>query len=208
VKTKQDLNENRFNFLTSLLRLRQICCHPALVDKKLRESDSAKLNALVDLLEPLMEEGHKVLVFSQFVSLLEIVRETVKTREWPHFYLTGETDNRGELVKEFQGAKGSAVFLISLKAGGFGLNLTAASYVVLFDPWWNPAVEAQAIDRTHRIGQKNKVIAYRLLMKSSIEEKIRALQKTKAAIADDVLGEETFAKSLTLDDLKYLFAEE
>ena len=208
VKTKQDLNENRFNFLTSLLRLRQICCHPALVDKKLRESDSAKLNALVDLLEPLMEEGHKVLVFSQFVSLLEIVRETVKARDWQHFYLTGETDNRGELVKEFQGAKGSAVFLISLKAGGFGLNLTAASYVVLFDPWWNPAVEAQAIDRTHRIGQKNKVIAYRLLMKSSIEEKIRALQKTKAAIADDVLGEETFAKSLTLDDLKYLFAEE
>ena len=207
VKTKQDLNENRFNFLTSLLRLRQICCHPALVDKKLRESESAKLSALVDLLEPLMEEGHKVLVFSQFVTLLDIVRETVKTREWPHFYLTGETDNRGELVKEFQSAKGSAVFLISLKAGGFGLNLTAASYVVLFDPWWNPAVEAQAIDRTHRIGQKSKVIAYRLLMKSSIEEKIRALQKTKAAIADDVLGEETFAKSLTLEDLKYLFAE-
>ena len=208
MKTKQDLNDNRFNVLTSLLRLRQICCHPALVDKKLRESESAKLSALVDLLEPLMEEGHKVLVFSQFVTLLDIVRETVKTREWPHFYLTGETDNRGELVKEFQSAKGSAVFLISLKAGGFGLNLTAASYVVLFDPWWNPAVEAQAIDRTHRIGQKSKVIAYRLLMKSSIEEKIRALQKTKAAIADDVLGEETFAKSLTLEDLKYLFAEE
>lgn len=208
VKTKQDLNENRFNFLTSLLRLRQICCHPALVDQKLREAESAKLSALVDMLEPLMEEGHKVLVFSQFVSLLDIVRETVKAREWPHFYLTGETDDRGDLVKKFQGTKGSAVFLISLKAGGFGLNLTAASYVVLFDPWWNPAVEAQAIDRTHRIGQTSKVIAYRLLMKSSIEEKIRALQKTKAAIADDVLGEETFAKSLTLEDLKYLFAEE
>ena len=208
VKTKQDLNENRFNFLTSLLRLRQICCHPALVDQKLREAESAKLSALVDMLEPLMEEGHKVLVFSQFVSLLDIVRVTVKAREWPHFYLTGETDDRGDLVKKFQGTKGSAVFLISLKAGGFGLNLTAASYVVLFDPWWNPAVEAQAIDRTHRIGQTSKVIAYRLLMKSSIEEKIRALQKTKAAIADDVLGEETFAKSLTLEDLKYLFAEE
>jgi hypothetical protein len=181
VKTKQDLNENRFNVLTSLLRLRQICCHPALVNPKLRESDSAKLNALIDLLDPLMEEGHKVLVFSQFVTLLDIVRDTVKARDWPHFYLTGETDDRGELVKEFQNTKGAAVFLISLKAGGFGLNLTAASYVVLFDPWWNPAVEAQAIDRTHRIGQKNKVIAYRLLMKSSIEEKIRALQKTKAA---------------------------
>ncbi len=208
VKTKQDLNENRFNFLTSLLRLRQICCHPALVNAKLRDADSAKLNALVDMLEPLMEEGHKVLVFSQFVTMLDILRDTVKARGWQHFFLSGETENRGDLVKEFQKAKGSATFLISLKAGGFGLNLTAASYVVLFDPWWNPAVESQAIDRTHRIGQTSKVIAYRLLMKNSIEEKIRALQKTKAALADDVLGEDTFAKSLTLEDLQHLFAEE
>jgi SNF2 family DNA or RNA helicase len=207
VKTKQDLNANRFNFLTALLRLRQICCHPALVDSKLRQAESAKLNALIDLLEPLMEEGHKVLVFSQFVTMLDLLRETVRERDWQHFYLAGDTDNRGELVQEFQKAKGAAVFLISLKAGGFGLNLTAASYVVLFDPWWNPAVETQAIDRTHRIGQTSKVIAYRLLMKNSIEEKIRALQKTKAILAEDVLGEETFAKSLTLEDLKYLFAE-
>jgi len=207
VKTKQDLNANRFNFLTALLRLRQICCHPALVDSKLRQAESAKLNALVDLLEPLMEEGHKVLVFSQFVTMLDLLRETVKERDWQHFYLAGDTDNRGELVQEFQNAKGAAVFLISLKAGGFGLNLTAASYVVLFDPWWNPAVETQAIDRTHRIGQTSKVIAYRLLMKDSIEEKIRALQKTKAILAENVLGEETFAKSLTLEDLKFLFAE-
>ena len=111
-------------------------------------------------------------------------------------------------MKEFQEAQGGAAFLISLKAGGFGLNLTAASYVVLFDPWWNPAVESQAIDRTHRIGQTSKVIAYRLLMKNSIEEKIRALQKTKATLAEDVLGEEAFAKTLTLDDLQHLFAEE
>jgi hypothetical protein len=208
VKTKQDLNANRFNFLTALLRLRQICCHPALVDANLRQAESAKLSALVDLLDPLMEEGHKVLVFSQFVTMLDILRETVKARDWRHFYLAGDTDNRGELVKEFQNAKGAAVFLISLKAGGFGLNLTAASYVVLFDPWWNPAVEMQAIDRTHRIGQTSKVIAYRLLMKNSIEEKIRALQKTKAALAEDVLGEEKFSQSLTLEDLKYLFAEE
>jgi SNF2 family DNA or RNA helicase len=99
------------------------------------------------------------------------------------------------------------VFLVSLKAGGFGLNLTAASYVVLFDPWWNPAVEHQAIDRTHRIGQTQKVIAYRLLIKDSIEEKIRALQKTKKALSDDVLGEEKFSQSLTLDDLRFLFAD-
>ncbi len=208
VQTRQELNENRFNVLTSLLRLRQICCHPALVNGSLRKAESAKVNALVDLLEPLMEEGHKVLVFSQFVSMLDLLKDTVKQHEWQHFYLAGETENRGELVKEFQKAKGSAVFLISLKAGGFGLNLTAASYVVLFDPWWNPAVENQAIDRTHRIGQTSKVIAYRLLMKNSIEEKIRKLQKTKAALAGDVLGEETFSKSLTLDDLRFLFAEE
>ena len=207
LKSNQQLNAERFNILTSLLRLRQICCHPALVDEKLRTVESAKLAALEELLEPLMEEGHKVLVFSQFVTMLDILRDTVKQREWPHFYLAGDTENRGELVKEFQAAKGGAVFLISLKAGGVGLNLTAASYVVLFDPWWNPAVENQAIDRTHRIGQTSKVMAYRLLMRDSIEQKIRTMQLQKGALAADVLGEERFAQSLTLEDLRVLFAE-
>ena len=207
VQTREQLNEQRFNVLTSLLRLRQICCHPALVNEELGEVESAKVNALLDLLEPLMEEGHKVLVFSQFVTMLDRLRETVKEREWPHFYLAGSTENRGDLVKNFQSAEGGAVFLISLKAGGFGLNLTAASYVVLFDPWWNPAVESQAIDRTHRIGQTRHVMAYRLLMRESIEQKIRALQKQKGALMADVLGEEKFAQSLTLDDLRFLFAD-
>ena len=207
LKTNQQLNDERFNILTSLLRLRQICCHPALVDATLREAESAKVSALEDLLEPLIEEGHKTLVFSQFVTMLDLLREKVKQRGWPHFYLAGETENRGELVRKFQSAKDGAVFLISLRAGGFGLNLTAASYVVLFDPWWNPAVENQAIDRTHRIGQTSKVMAYRLLMRESIEQKMRALQKQKAALADDVLGEERFAQSLTLEDLRFLFAE-
>jgi SNF2 family DNA or RNA helicase len=207
LESNKQLNQERFNILTSLLRLRQICCHPALVDQKLLKAESAKVEALVDLLEPLMEEGHKVLVFSQFVTMLDILRNTMKQRKWPFFYLAGETENRGDLVKEFQSAEDGAVFLISLKAGGFGLNLTAASYVVLFDPWWNPAVESQAIDRTHRIGQTSKVMAYRLLMRDSIEQKIRQLQKQKAALAEDVLGEERFAQSLTLDDLRYLFAE-
>src|SRR6266699_198814 len=205
LKTNQQLNDERFNILTSLLRLRQICCHPALVDATLREAESAKVSALEDLLEPLIEEGHKTLVFSQFVTMLDLLREKVKQRGWPHFYLAGETENRGELVREFQSAKDGAVFLISLRAGGFGLNLTAASYVILFDPWWNPAVENQAIDRTHRIGQTSK--AYRLLMRESIEQKMRALQKQKAALAGDVLGEERFAQSLTLEDLRFLFAE-
>ena len=206
VDTQKQLAKERFHFLTSLLRLRQICCHPRLV-KPDSKAESAKLESLLDTLEPLIEEGHKVLVFSQFVEMLGIIRESIEARGWPMFYLAGDTENRGELVSRFQAAEGSAVFLISLKAGGFGLNLTAASYVVLFDPWWNPAVENQAIDRTHRIGQVNKVIAYRLLIKNSIEEKIRALQKQKSGIAEDVLGEEKFAQSLSLDDLHFLFSE-
>lgn len=207
LKSNDQLNKQRFNILTSLLRLRQICCHPSLVDGSLLDAESAKLDALEDLLEPLMAEGHKVLVFSQFVTMLDLLQEKMEERDWPFFYLAGDTEDRGDLVKKFQTARGGAVFLISLKAGGFGLNLTAASYVVLFDPWWNPAVENQAIDRTHRIGQTSKVIAYRLLMRDSIEQKIRALQKEKAALADDVLGEERFSQSLTLNDLQFLFAD-
>jgi hypothetical protein len=206
VKTAAALNKQRFNFLTSLLRLRQICCHPRLVKENSRAA-SAKVEALIETLEPLIEEGEKVLVFSQFVGLLDILRAEVKNRKWHHWYLAGDTEDRGALVKEFQAVDGAGVFLISLKAGGFGLNLTAASYVVLFDPWWNPAVENQAIDRTHRIGQTRKVMAYRLLIKDSIEEKIRALQKQKSSLANDVLGEEKFSQSLSLDDLRYLLAD-
>ena len=139
--------------------------------------------------------------------MLDLLREKCKEHGWPCFYLAGETENRGQLVREFRSVEGGAVFLLSLRAGGFGLNLTAASYVVLFDPWWNPAVENQAIDRTHRIGQTSKVIAYRLLMRDSIEQKVRALQKRKAALVEDVLGEERFAQSLDLEDLRFLFAE-
>ena len=206
IKTQQELAKHQFHFLTSLLRLRQICCHPQLL-KPDTTAPSAKVEALLEQMEPLMEEGHKVLVFSQFVLMLDLLRPSLEERGWPVFYLTGDTENRGELVAKFQKSEGPGIFLISLKAGGFGLNLTAASYVVLFDPWWNPAVENQAIDRTHRIGQSNKVIAYRLLIKNSIEEKIRQLQKQKSALVQDVLGEEKFAQSLTLDDLQYLLAD-
>jgi hypothetical protein len=207
VKTQSELAKQQFHFLTSLLRLRQICCDPRLM-KPDSKAPSAKLEALLEHLESLMEEGEKVLVFSQFVEMLDLLRPALAERGWPIFYLAGSTENRGDLVRNFQTAPGPGVFLISLKAGGFGLNLTAASYVVLFDPWWNPAVENQAIDRTHRIGQNNKVIAYRLLIKNSIEEKIRALQKQKKALAEDVLGEAKFAQSLTLDDLRFLFASD
>ncbi|MBM3878357.1 MAG: DEAD/DEAH box helicase [Verrucomicrobia bacterium] len=206
IQTPEQLAQQQFHFLASLMRLRQICCHPALAKPDSR-AESAKVGALLDQLGPLMEEGHKVLVFSQFVELLKLLKPMLEELGWPVYYLTGETENRGELVQRFQTAPGSGVFLISLRAGGFGLNLTAASYVILFDPWWNPAVENQAIDRTHRIGQVNKVLAYRLLIKDSIEEKIRALQRQKSALAEDVLGEEKFAQSLTLDDLQYLLAD-
>jgi len=206
VTTQKELAQQQFHFLTSLLRLRQICCHPRLLNPESKLA-GAKVEALLDVIEPIIEEGQKVLVFSQFVELLNLLKPVFAERGWRTFYLAGETENRGSLVREFQSTDGPAVFLISLKAGGFGLNLTAASYVVLFDPWWNPAVENQAIDRTHRIGQVNKVMAYRLLIKNSIEEKIRALQKQKNALAEDVLGEEKFAQSLSLDDLRFLFSE-
>lgn len=204
IGSSRQLQQERFNLLTSLLRLRQICCHPRLVQPG-SNAPAAKVEALLEQLEPLMEEGHKVLVFSQFVSLLEILQSELHARQWNTFFLAGETEDRGALVRDFQAAEGNAVFLISLKAGGFGLNLTAASYVVLFDPWWNPAVEAQAIDRSHRIGQTQKVIAYRLLIKDSLEEKIRALQRQKKALADDILGEESFANNLSLEDFQFLF---
>jgi superfamily II DNA or RNA helicase len=219
-ETSKQLDKLRFNILTSLLRLRQICCHPRLLGleatatkkgrKKIAEpaSESAKVSALLELLEPLMEEGQKVLVFSQFVEMLAIIEAEIQERGWQSFKLTGQTEDRGTLVNEFQTHVGAATFLISLKAGGFGLNLTAASYVVLFDPWWNPAVEAQAIDRTHRIGQQQTVFAYRLIVKNSIEEKIRLLQKQKGSLANDILGEENFAQALTLKDFQFLLGGE
>ena len=167
---------------------------------------SAKLEALLDTLEPLMAEGHKVLVFSQFVTMLELIRVELTARGIAHLLLTGQTENRQALVDKFQADPAIPVFLLSLKAAGSGLNLTAASYVVLFDPWWNPAVEAQAIDRTHRIGQKNQVMAYRLIARNTVEEKIRALQKEKAALAAAVVQEESLATVLDLDSLRRILA--
>jgi len=167
---------------------------------------SAKLEALLDTVEPLAAEGHKVLIFSQFVTMLELIRVELTARGIPHLLLTGQTENRQALVDKFQTDATIPVFLLSLKAAGSGLNLTAASYVVLFDPWWNPAVEAQAIDRTHRIGQKNQVIAYRLIARDTIEQKIRALQKEKAALAAAVVQEESLATVLDLESLRQILA--
>ena len=214
VQTAREFDQQRFNILQSLLRLRQICCDPRLVGFDPAEkragagpsgaADSAKMEALLDTLEPLIEEGHRVLVFSQFVTLLELVAAELTARKIGYLMLTGQTENRQALVDRFQSAGGEPVFLLSLKAAGTGLNLTAASYVVLFDPWWNPAVEAQAIDRTHRIGQKNQVIAYRLLARGTVEEKIRKLQHAKAELARSVVQEESLTTVMSLDDLRFV----
>ena len=200
------VKKNSFAILQGLMRLRQICCHPGLIDPKYLKEESSKLTALFYLLDQLREEGHKVLVFSQFVSMLEIIRTQLEVDSRPFNYLTGQTKDRKGEIEKFQTSKDPSVFLLSLKAGGSGLNLTSASYVILYDPWWNPAVENQAIDRTHRIGQKNKVIAYRLLTKDSVEEKIRVLQHQKTALVTNVLGDEGFASNLALEDLQFILS--
>ncbi len=200
------VKKNSFAVLQALMRLRQICCHPALVDSAYHGVESAKMEALFYLLGQLREEGHKVLVFSQFTSLLALVEERLEEEERPYFLLTGKTENRSEVVRDFQRSKEADVFLLSLKAGGSGLNLTAASYVILFDPWWNPAVEAQAIDRTHRIGQVNHVMAYRLITRDTVEEKIRRLQAQKQDLVKGVLGasDTSFTSNLDMEDLRFL----
>ncbi len=202
VGTAQELGKVRFHVLASLLRLRQICCHPALVDPAHADMPSAKLDALLERVEELADEGHQVLVFSQFVQMLKLIRDRLVERDIGHLMLTGATENRAELVDTFQSDPSKTVFLLSLKAAGFGLNLTAASYAILYDPWWNPAAEAQAIDRIHRIGQTKPVIAYRFITAGSVEEKIRALQHEKAALAASVVQEESLSQVMDLDSLR------
>ncbi|PAW77412.1 MAG: hypothetical protein B9S32_11735 [Verrucomicrobia bacterium Tous-C9LFEB] len=201
-----DPDQGRIHVLAALTRLRQICCHPALAGGK-KLLGSGKTAALFELLDQLHAEGHKVLVFSQFVEMLKLLQAELIERGRPHYMLTGQTTNRSEVVANFQNDPQPSVFLLSLKAAGTGLNLTSASYVILYDPWWNPAVEAQAIDRTHRIGQDRTVIAYRLVTRDTVEEKIWHLQQSKAQLVQDVLGEQGFAGSLTKADLEFLLAD-
>ncbi|MBD5781469.1 DEAD/DEAH box helicase [Pelagicoccus sp. NFK12] len=208
VKTQRQFDKSRFNILQSLLRLRQICCDPQLLGAKPSKTPSAKTQALLEHIQPLVDEGHKILVFSQFVSMLELLQPALDAIGIPSLMLTGKTQDRATLVERFQKPDTEKVFLLSLKAAGSGLNLTAASYVALFDPWWNPAVEAQAIDRTHRIGQKRQVIAYRLIAKDTIEEKIRALQKEKSQLASTLIDDQSLATALDLDTIRDLLADQ
>jgi SNF2-related domain/Helicase conserved C-terminal domain len=201
----QGLNKSKMHVLAALTRLRQICCHPSLVGS---DTASGKTETLFELLDPLIADGQKVLVFSQFVQMLQLLEKECALRNINTHMLTGQTKDRQEVVNAFQTCGKAGVFLLSLRAAGTGLNLTNASYVVLYDPWWNPAVEAQAIDRSHRIGQTQTVNAYRLIAPGTVEEKIWELQQSKAQTIADVLGEEGFARSLTATDLEYLFSED
>ena len=172
-------------------------------------ADSTKIETLIAQLKEITAEKHKALVFSQFTSFLDIAGRALKEEKIAHVRLDGQTPHlkRQELVSRFQSDSDLSVFLISLKAGGVGLNLTAADYVFILDPWWNPAVETQAIDRSHRIGQKNKVIAYRLIAKDTVEEKIIELQKQKREIADAIISEDaSLLKKLTPEDIDVLLS--
>jgi len=181
------MQKARMHILEALLRLRQAACHPVLADPSKSALPSAKLDALIPALASIAAEGHKALVFSQFTGFLALVRERLDANGTPYEYLDGSTRDRQARVDRFQTDRACPVFLISLKAGGHGLNLTSADYVYLLDPWWNPAVEAQAIDRAHRIGQSRRVIATRLVARNTIEEKILQLQSKKRALADAIL---------------------
>ncbi|HZO85118.1 MAG TPA: DEAD/DEAH box helicase [Verrucomicrobiae bacterium] len=202
---EKGLARSKIHVLAGLTRLRQICCHPSLVGN---DSDSGKTQTLFELLEPLLADGQKVLVFSQFVQMLKLLETEFQKQQIATHILTGETKERQAVVQAFQNDPNAAVFLLSLRAAGTGLNLTTASYVVLYDPWWNPAVEAQAIDRSHRIGQTQNVTAFRLIAPGTVEEKIWDLQQSKSQTIADVLGEEGFARSLSQTDLEYLFSED
>ncbi len=196
----------RMKMLTGLLRLRQVCCDLRLVGID-KEETSAKLDLLDELLEEAIDGEHRVLVFSQFVSMLHLVRERLDKLEIPFSYLDGSTKKRQEVVDRFQSDSAIPVFLISLKAGGVGLNLSAADTVIHFDPWWNPAVEAQATDRAHRIGQTRVVTAYKLITRDTVEEKILRLQEKKRAAIDAAIdSEEPFMGGLTTEELEELLA--
>ncbi len=199
------LAQSKIHVLEALLRLRQAACHPGLVDGARADEPSAKLDMLLEQLEEILSEGHKVLVFSQFTSLLAIVKERLATAGIAFEYLDGKTQDRKGKVQRFQTDAECPVFLISLKAGGHGLNLTAADYVFILDPWWNPAVEAQAIDRAHRMGQQRHVFAYRIICRDTVEERILELQRSKKELADAIISaDNSLISSLTAEDLQIL----
>ena len=204
VLSEKGVGRSQIEILDALLKLRQICCHPALLNKD-ENARSAKLDELLSMITELLEEGRRIVLFSQFTSMLALIEHSLKTAGIQYEKLTGQTRNRAKPVERFQNGE-SPVFLISLKAGGTGLNLTAADCVIHYDPWWNPAVEQQATDRAWRIGQDKPVFVYRLITEGTVEERIRALQARKSQLADGLYGsKDTFASALTAEDISVLF---
>jgi superfamily II DNA or RNA helicase len=201
----EDMNANRFTIFRSLTLLRQLSLHAGLVDPERGDVPSAKVDTLLDQLRQVTGGGHRALVFSQFTGFLAVVRSALEDAGIEYCYLDGSTRDRASVLRRFKGGP-APVFLISLKAGGFGLNLTEADYCFLLDPWWNPATEAQAIDRTHRIGQSRNVMVYRLIASDTIEEKVMALKARKAQLFADVIdgGQDGFSSALTPDDIRAL----
>jgi len=205
--TARGLAQSQIVVLDALLKLRQVCCDPRLLklDSAKRVKESAKLEVLLEMLREMLPQGRRVLLFSQFTSMLALIEQELSAESVRYVKLTGDTRDREKPVKAFQSGE-VPLFLISLKAGGTGLNLTAADTVIHYDPWWNPAVENQATDRAHRIGQNKPVFVYKLIASGSVEEKIGALQASKAALAASVLGGgAATGAALTADDIRALF---
>jgi SNF2 family DNA or RNA helicase len=198
------MDRNRFTIFQSLTLLRLLSLDAALVDAQYDGVASAKLDVLFEQLQDVLAEGHRALVFSQFTSFLKRAAARLDAAGIPYAYLDGATRNRADVIASFKDGA-APVFLISLKAGGFGLNLTEADYCFLLDPWWNPATEAQAVDRTHRIGQTRNVMVYRLVARGTIEEKVMALKEGKTKLFSSVLDEGTpFSAALTAEDIRGL----
>lgn len=202
------LEKSRLSIFSALLRLRQICCHPRLYDKEnvKHVMSSGKFEKLKALVEEIISEGHRILLFSQFVNMLDLIKGWLEREGIEYEYLTGKTKDRQGAVERFNNSK-IPIFLISLKAGGTGLNLTGADYVIHYDPWWNPAVEDQATDRAYRIGQTKKVFVYRLITKNTVEEKIQKLKMFKRDLVDNVISvDRNIVKSLTMDEIREIFS--
>ena len=206
---KKGMAKSQMSILDALLKLRQICCHPKLLKMDMpgysANMPSGKFETFKDMIIDIVEEGHKVLVFSQFVQMLQHIRSWLQMTDIPFCYLDGSSKDRLEQVDKFNNTPEIPIFLISLKAGGTGLNLTSADYVIHYDPWWNPAVESQATDRAHRIGQARQVFSYKLICLNTVEEKILKLQDMKRGVAEAVIPGKDSWKSLTRDDLEMLF---
>ena len=202
----EGMDDARMKILEGLLRLRQIAIHPALIDSNYH-GEAPKFEFLLETLETLQAENHKALVFSQFIEALRLVRRELDKRGIHYEYLDGQTRNRQARVDAFQNDPSVPFFLISLKAGGVGLNLTAADYVIHLDPWWNPAVEMQASDRTHRIGQDKPVFIYKYILRDTVEEKILLLQEHKRQLVEQLIQTDgSIFKNLGVEDVQYLFS--